>query len=56
MAEAYGDDDVLADFKEIKGRVEEEEEPKVIDMNLAGWGAWTGPGIVDKKYEKYCFC
>lgn len=52
LAEAYGDDDVLGEFVEEKKRVEDIEEPKTIDLNLNGWGSWTGPGITDKKKEK----
>lgn len=52
LAEAYADDDVFGEFIEEKKRVEEEEQPKIIDLNLNGWGSWTGPGIIDKKNEK----
>lgn len=52
LTEAYADDDVLGEFKEEKKRVEDVENPKPIDLNLNGWGSWTGPGIVDKKKKE----
>lgn len=48
MAEAFVDDDVIADFDEEKADKEEEERAKDVDLTLKGWGSWAGPGINNK--------
>lgn len=42
IAEAFADDDVLAEFREEKRALEEEEQPKSVDLTLPGWGDWAG--------------
>ncbi|VDK28025.1 unnamed protein product [Gongylonema pulchrum] len=53
IAEAFEDDDVIGDFEAEKEAVEAVEAPKDIDLTLHGWGSWTGPGISNKKKDKF---
>ncbi|CAI2319112.1 unnamed protein product [Caenorhabditis sp. 36 PRJEB53466] len=50
--EAFKDDDVIGDFEEMKEGVKQKEKVKDIDLNLAGWGAWIGPGTTEKKRRR----
>ncbi|CCD66286.1 Small-subunit processome [Caenorhabditis elegans] len=47
--EAFKDDDVIGDFEDMKEGVKEKEKVKDVDLNLAGWGSWVGPGMTEKK-------
>uniref|UniRef100_A0A1I7UY30 Small-subunit processome n=1 Tax=Caenorhabditis tropicalis TaxID=1561998 RepID=A0A1I7UY30_9PELO len=47
--EAFKDDDVVGDFEEMKEGIKEKEKVKDVDLNLAGWGSWVGPGMTEKK-------
>ncbi|PAV83650.1 hypothetical protein WR25_21674 [Diploscapter pachys] len=49
VAEAFKDDDVIAEFEQEKEMVEEGERPKDTDLNLPGWGNWVGPGISERR-------
>ncbi|MFH4984267.1 hypothetical protein AB6A40_010976 [Gnathostoma spinigerum] len=53
LAEAFKDDDVIADFEEQKTAQEEAERPKDLDLTLEGWGSWAGPGIVRRKKDRF---
>uniref|UniRef100_A0A914X8X3 U3 small nucleolar RNA-associated protein 14 n=1 Tax=Plectus sambesii TaxID=2011161 RepID=A0A914X8X3_9BILA len=55
LAEAFEDDDVLADFESDKLAAEQSEKPKDIDLTLPGWGDWAGPGIDATKKKKKRF-
>ncbi|CAB3408819.1 unnamed protein product [Caenorhabditis bovis] len=50
--EAFKDDDVVGEFETNKDGVKEKEKVKDIDLNLAGWGSWVGPGMTEKKRRK----
>uniref|UniRef100_A0A915PJH5 UTP14C small subunit processome component n=1 Tax=Setaria digitata TaxID=48799 RepID=A0A915PJH5_9BILA len=53
IAKAFEDVDVIGDFETQKEAVEAAESPKDIDLTLQGWGSWTGPGINDKKKDRF---
>uniref|UniRef100_A0A1I8ED54 Utp14 protein n=1 Tax=Wuchereria bancrofti TaxID=6293 RepID=A0A1I8ED54_WUCBA len=53
IAKAFEDVDVIGDFEAEKEAVEAAENPKDIDLTLHGWGSWTGPGITDKKKDRF---
>ncbi|MCP9264380.1 Utp14 protein [Dirofilaria immitis] len=53
IAKAFEDVDVIGDFEAEKEAVEAAENPKDIDLTLQGWGSWTGPGIIDRKKDKF---
>ncbi|XP_037082339.1 U3 small nucleolar RNA-associated protein 14 homolog A-like [Pollicipes pollicipes] len=45
IAEAFADDDVVAEFREEKEATIDADKPKDIDMALPGWGDWGGQNI-----------
>lgn len=49
VREAFAGDEVVADFIEEKEGIMREEEEKIIDATLPGWGSWTGAGISRKQ-------
>lgn len=51
VRKAFAGDEVVADFAKEKRQTIEDEEEKIIDKTLPGWGTWTGAGIT-KKQEK----
>lgn len=48
---AFGGLDVVADFEAEKAAIAEEDDDKVVDNTLPGWGNWVGDGVSarDKK-------
>ena len=53
IAEAFADDDVVAEFNEEKRQVEMDEDDKEEDVTLPGWGGgWAGVGTNPNKKRK----
>ncbi|KAH0544375.1 hypothetical protein FGG08_001516 [Glutinoglossum americanum] len=51
MKRAFAGDDVVEEFEKEKKKTIHDEEEKIIDNSLPGWGNWTGAGV-SKKEEK----
>lgn len=49
IKEAFAGDDVVLEFKAEKRKVAREEDDKVEDVTLPGWGDWAGAGKKRKK-------
>ena len=49
IARAFAGDDVVAQFEEEKEELAEEQDDKVIDNTLPGWGSWAGEGMTKRK-------
>ncbi|KAL8742905.1 MAG: hypothetical protein Q9190_004679 [Brigantiaea leucoxantha] len=49
---AFAGDEVVADFKKEKQELMEDEDDKVVDNTLPGWGNWTGAGISKKQQQR----
>jgi U3 small nucleolar RNA-associated protein 14 len=47
---AFAGADVVGEFEAEKKQIVEDEDDKIIDNTLPGWGAWTGDGV--SKREK----
>ncbi|NWY48713.1 UT14A protein, partial [Sylvia atricapilla] len=45
ITEAFAGDDVVADFRREKRRVEEAAKPQPVNLVLPGWGEWGGTGL-----------
>lgn len=45
IAEAFGDDDIVAEFQREKEDEENKNAPQEIDLSMPGWGSWGGAGI-----------
>lgn len=51
IAEAFEDDDIVAEFRREKNEENKKNEPQEIDMSLPGWGSWGGTGIDPTKQK-----
>lgn len=49
---AFAGDDVVANFEEEKRATVQDEDEKVIDDTLPGWGSWIGAGIGKKALRR----
>jgi U3 small nucleolar RNA-associated protein 14 len=45
IARAFAGEDVVGAFQQEKRKVAEEEDEKVVDNTIPGWGSWIGDGI-----------
>ncbi|SCV02000.1 LAME_0G19922g1_1 [Lachancea meyersii CBS 8951] len=53
IAEAFAGDDVEDKFQQEKKRVAIDEDDKVEDVTLPGWGDWAGAGAAPTKKRKF---
>ncbi|RCI16732.1 hypothetical protein L249_2765 [Ophiocordyceps polyrhachis-furcata BCC 54312] len=53
LARAFAGEDVVADFEREKAAVADEDDDKVVDCTLPGWGSWVGDGISSKERSKH---
>lgn len=51
IAEAFEDDDIVAEFKQEKDNEEKKNDTQEIDLSLPGWGKWSGAGIDPTKQK-----
>ncbi len=51
VRKAFAGDEVVADFKEEKAETMRDEDEKIMDVTLPGWGNWIGEGV-SKKMQK----
>ena len=51
VRKAFAGDEVVTDFEKEKAEVMRDEDEKIIDVTLPGWGNWTGEGV-SKKVQK----
>jgi len=56
IARAFAGDAVVTDFSAEKNAVALDEDTKVIDTTLPGWGSWVGAGLNkrDSKHHPHC--
>lgn len=52
IAEAFEDDDIVADFAQERDDERRKNEPEDINLTLPGWGSWAGSGISKHKKAK----
>lgn len=52
---AFAGDNVVANFEKEKKRIVEDEDDKVIDETLPGWGRWTGEGLDESMWPQKKF-
>nr|CAG4650265.1 EOG090X08JJ [Sida crystallina] len=55
IAEAFADEDVMAEFREEKRQIVESSAPKAVDLTLPGWGDWGGSGLKVSRRKKKRF-
>lgn len=51
IAEAFEDDDIVAEFRREKDDEAKKNGPQEIDLSLPGWGSWGGSGIDPNKQK-----
>lgn len=51
LAEAFEDDDIVAQFERDKEEEVKKNGPQTIDLSLPGWGSWGGSGISQSKQK-----
>ncbi|KAL8392465.1 hypothetical protein RB595_002597 [Gaeumannomyces hyphopodioides] len=49
---AFAGDDVVGAFEREKVAVESEDDDKVVDNTLPGWGSWGGEGVSNRRKKK----
>lgn len=52
VRQAFAGDEVVADFEKEKLQTVQDEEEKVVDNTIPGWGSWTGTGISKKELKR----
>ncbi|KAI0168966.1 small-subunit processome [Hypoxylon sp. FL1284] len=53
IEKAFGGLDVVADFEQEKAAIEEEDDDKIIDNTLPGWGSWVGEGVSNREKKRH---
>ncbi|KAI8965174.1 small-subunit processome [Daldinia sp. FL1419] len=53
IEKAFGGLDVVAEFEQEKADIEEEDDDKVIDNTLPGWGSWVGDGVSNREKKRH---
>lgn len=53
VARAFAGEDVVAEFQREKDDIAEEDDDKVIDNTLPGWGSWVGEGISAREKKRH---
>ncbi|OLN85330.1 Uncharacterized protein C57A7.06 [Colletotrichum chlorophyti] len=52
MDKAFAGDDVVVDFAREKAEIEAEDDDKIVDNTLPGWGGWVGDGISAREKKR----
>ncbi|ORY61321.1 Utp14 protein-domain-containing protein [Pseudomassariella vexata] len=52
LEKAFGGLDAIAEFEQEKRQIEEEDDEKVIDNTLPGWGSWVGEGVSAREKKR----
>lgn len=53
VARAFAGEDVVTEFQREKDEIAEEDDDKVIDNTLPGWGSWVGEGISAREKKRH---
>lgn len=53
VARAFAGEDVVGAFEDEKTAIAEEEDDKVVDNTLPGWGSWVGDGVSAKEKKRH---
>ena len=52
IRKAFAGDENIQDFEQEKAEIANDEEEKIIDVTLPGWGNWTGEGVSKKEQKR----
>ncbi|KAI1487614.1 Utp14 protein-domain-containing protein [Biscogniauxia mediterranea] len=50
---AFGGLDVVGEFEKEKAAIESEDDEKIVDNTLPGWGSWAGEGISNREKNRH---
>ncbi|KAF5017741.1 hypothetical protein F66182_10311 [Fusarium sp. NRRL 66182] len=53
VARAFAGEDVVGEFEAEKTHIAEDEDDKVVDNTLPGWGSWVGDGVSSKEKKRH---
>ncbi|KAI1380171.1 small-subunit processome [Hypoxylon crocopeplum] len=53
IEKAFGGLDVVAEFEQEKAAIEEDDDDKIIDNTLPGWGSWVGDGVSNREKKRH---
>lgn len=51
IAQAFEDDDIVAEFQREKEDEAKKNDPQEIELSMPGWGSWSGAGIDPSKQK-----
>nr|XP_036586973.1 uncharacterized protein CTRU02_02744 [Colletotrichum truncatum]KAF6797703.1 hypothetical protein CTRU02_02744 [Colletotrichum truncatum] len=52
MDKAFAGDDVVVDFEREKAEIEADDDDKIVDNTLPGWGGWVGDGVSQREKKR----
>ncbi|TEA21130.1 Uncharacterized protein C8034_v002526 [Colletotrichum sidae] len=52
MDKAFAGDDVVVEFEREKAAVEVDDDDKIVDNTLPGWGGWVGDGVSAREKKR----
>lgn len=55
IAEAFEDDDIVAEFQQDKDSHIKKNLPQIEDLSMPGWGSWVGKGVKPKRRKRFIF-
>lgn len=55
IAEAFEDDDIVAEFQQDKDSDIKKNLPQIEDLSMPGWGSWVGKGMKPKRRKRFIF-
>lgn len=53
IARAFAGDDVVAEFEQEKEELVKDQDDKIIDNTLPGWGSWVGEGVSNREKKRH---
>lgn len=53
IARAFAGDDVYEEFAAEKADLADEQDDKIIDNTLPGWGSWVGEGVSNREKKRH---
>ncbi|KIL89573.1 hypothetical protein FAVG1_07153 [Fusarium avenaceum] len=53
VARAFAGEDVVGEFEAEKAAIAEDEDDKIVDNTLPGWGSWVGDGVSAKEKKRH---
>lgn len=52
VARAFAGEDVVGEFEREKEQIAEDDDDKIVDNTLPGWGSWVGEGVSNREKKR----